>query len=314
MSSCQASGSSRPPSRFRAISRVVGIGVVEMRRALEAGGLAARSPSNVGASMLARYSKTVSTLALGAALAALGHAAAAQTSVQQHIAEGDSAHAALDPTAALMHYKAALAADSTSYPALWRASREEVDLGEFEHDKDKRKEYYAEGERFARRAVAADSTDAEGHFALARALGRVALTLGAKDRVKYGKDVRTQAQLALQYDSTHAGALHVLGRWNAEIMRLSGFSRFFAKTFLGGGVFGQASWDSAVYYLQKSVAVDPDRLVHHLDLAEIYRDRDKSGDKDRARAQFEAVINGKVTEYNDKFYKQQATEELAKLH
>jgi tetratricopeptide (TPR) repeat protein len=239
---------------------------------------------------------------------------AAGQSAPQHIAEGDSADAALQPTTALEHYEAALSADSTNYEALWKASREAVDLGEFEPDKNKRKDYFAEGERFARRAVAADSTNAEGHFSLARALGRVALTLGAHDRVKYGKEVRNQAIEALKYDSLHAGALHVLGRWNAEIMRLSGFSRFFAKTFLGGGVFDQASWDSAVYYMEKSVAVDPKRIVHRLDLAEIYRDRDKPGDRDKAREQFQAVIDGPITEYNDKFYKKQATEELAKLH
>lgn len=256
--------------------------------------------------MSARY------LALAAALV-LSSAAAQAQSPAQHIAEGDSAHAALDPTAALAHYQAALAMDSTNYEALWKASREAVDLGEFEPDKIKQHDYYTEGERLARRAVAADSTNAEGHFALARALGRVALTLGAHDRVKYGKAVRSEALAALSYDSLHAGALHVMGRWNAEIMRLSGFSRFFAKTFLGGGIFGQASWDSAVSYMEKSVAADPTRLVHHLDLAEIYRDRDHEGDKARARAQFEAVIDGAVTEYNDRFYKKQAAAELAKL-
>ncbi|HXE59909.1 MAG TPA: hypothetical protein VN607_04360 [Gemmatimonadaceae bacterium] len=254
-----------------------------------------------------RYLVTALALTLFAAPANAQSAAA-------HIAEGDSADAALQPTEALTHYEAALAVDSTNYEALWKASREEVDLGEFEPDKDKRKQYFADGEKFARRAVAADSTNAEGHFALARALGRVALTLGAHDRVKYGKEVRTQALDALKYDSLHAGALHVMGRWNAEIMRLSGFSRFFAKTFLGGGIFDQASWDSAVSYMEKSVAADPTRIVHKLDLAEIYRDRDKPGDRDKARAAFQAVIDGPITEYNDKFYKKQATEELAKLH
>jgi len=248
-----------------------------------------------------------------AALAFAAAPAAAQTAAS-HIAEGDSATAALEPAAALEHYEAALSIDSTNYEALWKASREAVDLGEFEPDRNKRKEYFAEGERFARRAVAADSANAEGHFALARALGRVALTLGAHDRVKYGKEVRAQALEALKYDSLHAGALHVLGRWNAEIMRLSGFSRFFAKTFLGGGVFDQASWDSAVYYMEKSVAVDPKRIVHRLDLAEVYRDRNKPGDLEKAREEFQAVIDGPVTEYNDKFYKKQAAEELAKLH
>ena len=66
-------------------------------------------------------------------------------SAAQHIAEGDSAYAALDPSAALEHYEAALSTDSTNYEALWKASRASVDLGEFEQDKDKRKQYFTEG-------------------------------------------------------------------------------------------------------------------------------------------------------------------------
>jgi len=140
----------------------------------------------------------------------------------------------------------------------------------------------------------------------------VALTLGKKDRVKYGKEVRTQALEALKYDSLHAGALHVLGRWNAEIMRLSGFSRFFAKTFLGGDIFGRASWDSAAYYMAKSVQIEPDRLVHHLDYAEVLYDRNKGDDRQKAREQLELVINGRATEYNDTHYKQEAEEDMKK--
>ncbi len=96
-------------------------------------------------------------------------------------------------------------------------------------------------------------------------------------------------------------------------MRLSGFSRFFAKNFLGGDVFSQASWDKAVEYMEKSVKQDPARLVHHLDLAEIYRDRNADGDRERARAQFQFVIDGKPLDYNDKFYKQQAEGEVKKM-
>lgn len=256
--------------------------------------------------MFARY------LVVAAALLVGTQAAYAQ-SAAQHVAAGDRAHDSLDAAGALMHYQEAIAADSNDYPALWKAAREAVDLGEFEPDRAKQKEYYTEAERWARRAVAVDSADAEGHFHLSRALGRVALTLGKKERIRYAKEVRQQALLALQYDSLHAGALHVLGRWNAEIMRLSGFSRFIARNFLGGDVFGQASWDKAVSYLEKSVQLDPKRLVHHLDLAEIYRDRNKPGDKERAREQFEMVINGQPTEYDDKFYKQQAEREVAAL-
>ena len=36
--------------------------------------------------------------------------------------------------------------------------------------------------------------------------------------------------------------LHVMGMWNAEVMRLNTFSRAVAKNVLGGRVFGAASW------------------------------------------------------------------------
>jgi hypothetical protein len=258
--------------------------------------------------MLVRY------LALGAALM-LGFQAAPAQSAADHVAAGDRAHTEMKPVEALAHYKEALAADSNDYEALCKASRESVDLGEFEPDKAKQKEYFADGERYARRAVEVRPNDAEGHFHLARALGRVALSLGKKERVRYGKEVRAQALEALKYDSTHAGALHVMGRWNAEIMRLSGFSRFMAKNFLGGDVFGTASWQQAVDYMQRAVEHDPHRLTHHLDYAEILADHDnkKFGNKEKARAEFEAVINGPATEYNDQFYKKEAEKELAAL-
>ncbi len=258
-------------------------------------------------------------LVFSAGLLALAQAASAQggrsmvSEVAARIAQGDSAHAAMSPAFALAHYEAALAIDSMSYEALWKASRDAVDLGEFDADPERRERYFADGERYARRAISANPDDAEGHFVLARALGRVALTLGSKQRVAYAREVRAQALEALKYDSLHAGALHVMGRWNAEVMRLSGFSRFFAKNFLGGDVFSQASWDRAVDYMEKSVEQAPDRLVHHLDLAEIYRDRGAEGDRERAREQFQLVIDGQPLDYNDRFYKQQAEAEIKKL-
>src|ERR687884_704684 len=104
----------------------------------------------------------------------------------------DSAHAQMRPADALAHYKEAIAVDSNNYQALWKASRDAVDLGEFEPDKTKQKEFFAEGERYARSAVAVKPNGADGHFQVARSLGRVALTLGKKERVRYAKEVRMQ--------------------------------------------------------------------------------------------------------------------------
>jgi tetratricopeptide (TPR) repeat protein len=238
---------------------------------------------------------------------------ASAQSAAEHIAAGDKATTALNATEALADYKAAIAADSSDEEAYWKASRELVDLGEYEPDKDKQKDYYADAEKLAKHAVELKPTDPEAHFSVARAVGRVALSLGKKERVRYAKEVRTEALETLRLDSAHAGANHVMGRWNAEIMRLSGFSRFMAKNFLGGDVFGTASWAEAVRYMERAVALDPNRITHHLDLAEVYRDRKKPGDVEKAREQFQMVIDGAITDYNDAHYKQEAQEELAKL-
>ena len=253
--------------------------------------------------MFVRYLVAGATLLLGASVAPAQSAA-------NHVALGDSAHAHMRPAEALAHYKEAIAANPYNYEALWKASRDAVDLGEFEPDKAKQKELYAEAERYARRAVAVKPNGVDGHFQVARSLGRVALSLGKKDRIRYAKEVRMHALEALKYDSLHPGALHVMGVWNAEVMRLSGFSRFMAKNFLGGDVFREASWKDARRYMEKSVEVDPHRLVHHLDLGKIYADTD---DKEKAREQFQFVINGKATDYNDQFYKKDAERQLAKL-
>ncbi len=252
----------------------------------------------------------MTTRSLIAAFALMVALPAGAQSAADHIAAGDRAHAARDAAAALDYYERALSLDPASYEALWKASRDAVDLGEFLPDRKRRTEYYKRAEGYARRAVAANPADAEAHFHLARAVGVAALSLGVRDRVKYANEVRAEALRALELDPKHPGALHVMGMWNAEVMRLSGFERSIARTFLGGKVFGSASWADAIRYMEEAVAVDPGRLTHHLDLARIYRDR---GEKAKAREQYEAVIRGTATEFNDAEYKRLAERELAAI-
>ena len=247
--------------------------------------------------------------ALLAAMLWVTRTAAAQ-SAAEHIALGDNAHDARNSTEALAHYEAAIKTDSTSYEALWKAAREEVDLGEFNSSKEERSRLYASAERHARRAVAVNPNDAEGHFHLARSIGRNALTMGTRDRIKFAKEVRNEALESLKLNPKHPGSLHVMGLWNAEVMRLNGFSRMIAKNFLGGAIFGQASWKEAVRYMEESATVEPNRLVHHLDLGKIYLD---VGDKTKAREQFELVMRGTVTDFNDEHYKQDAEGRLREL-
>lgn len=202
------------------------------------------------------------------------------------------------------------APDTTSYKWLTDAANAAVDKGEFNPSDDQRKALYRSAEQYARRAVAANPNDAEGHFQLARSIGRNAQTMGSRDRVKYAAVVRDEALAALKLDPKHAGAMHVMGVWNAEVMRLNGFTRMIAKNLLGGNVFNEASWDNAQKYLEESVAIEPNRITHRLDLGMVYADRDM---KEKAREQFEWIANAPVVDYNDRNYKEEAARKLKDL-
>jgi thioredoxin-like negative regulator of GroEL len=232
-----------------------------------------------------------SRLLAAIALVAAALPAAGQTPPDPRLALIDSLHDAIQPAGALAKAQAVLATEPGNYGALWRAARSQVDVakqikGDHDYTRKVRDSVYAVAEDYARRAVAADSADAEGHFVLGLALGQLSLTRSSKERVRFARTIFDEAARALAIDSLHAGAHHVLGMWHAEIMRLSGVTKFFAKTLLGAGFMDRAAWDSAAAHLERSVALEPGFIQHRLDLAEIYVDMERWGD---AETQLRAI-------------------------
>jgi tetratricopeptide (TPR) repeat protein len=223
-----------------------------------------------------------------------------------HVALGISATEARDLKTALQHFQAALDLDSMNYEANWRAALTLGLMGDpypMSAKSPERDSLYARAERYAQRAVAANPAGADGHFALAASLGRAALMKPTEEKLRSATLIRSEALRALAINPRHDGAYHILGRWNAEIMRLPALSRFFAKNFLGARVFNQASWNNAIFYMEKAVALDPGRIYHHLALADIYADRKRVRD---AGNQLRVVDSLPVREAMDTNYKQQA--------
>lgn len=231
-------------------------------------------------------------------------------SANERIAMGDRAYAALDANAALAHYEAAALADPQSYVAQWKSSRSLMDISSLERNAARRDSLYAAAERYARRAIQVSPNHAEGHFSLARALGKTALTQSPKGRIKYAKDIRSEALKCLSLDPKHAGCLHVMGMWNAEVRRLNGFVRTVARTFLGGQIFGSATWEQAISYMEQSVAEEPNRIAHHIDLADVYWD---AGHKEKARAEFETVLRLPAVDLGDASSKAYARDALKRF-
>ncbi|OLB67566.1 MAG: hypothetical protein AUI09_02930 [Gemmatimonadetes bacterium 13_2_20CM_2_66_5] len=235
---------------------------------------------------------------------------AAQT-VAHHIAAGDSA-GLMHPEVQLRHYQAALAGDSMSYAANWKAARAIADVakqiqGNADSLKHRRDSLYSVGRGYAERAIRADSTRPDGHYALAMVLGRLSRTKGSKERVRYAKIIFDEATRAVQIDSNYDLAHHVLGAWHAEVKRLSGIQRFFAKALFGGGFMDKANWDDAVRHLERAVAIAPDHIYHRLELAEVYTDLGKYS---KAREQCKVIATLREVDVMDAQYKKDAADLL----
>jgi tetratricopeptide (TPR) repeat protein len=243
------------------------------------------------------------------------HATHDSSALRREIHAGDSLDTARKPEPALAHYRAAIALDSLSDEALWKAARSIVDVAKQIDVKDdagkkRRDSMYVEARALSERATKINPKNADAHAMIAQALGRLSRTRGGKERVRFAKIIYDEAMLTLSIDSTNDIAYHVLGAWNAEIKRLSGMTRFFAKTLFGAGFMDKANWDDAQRYLERAVALRPNNVYHHLELAEVYVDVKKYT---AARAQLTAIADLANWDYLDPKYKEDAVELLAEI-
>jgi len=227
----------------------------------------------------------------------------------EHIRRGDEAYRVRKADEALVHFMRAIVLEPANYEAQWKASRAESDLAEAA-GLSANKRLVESAELHAQAAVRLRPDLADGHFALVRALRLRSLDAGVRDRARFADAIRSEALAALQADPQHPGALHALGMWHAELMRVNGMSRKFALWFLGADLFESANWDDAQQLLEDAVRLDPGRIIHRLNLAGIYADR---GDKTRARQMYASIASFPLVDPNDDLYKRQAAERLAKL-
>lgn len=223
-------------------------------------------------------------------------------------AAGDSAFNAFDNSRALELYQTAFDQHPDNYELAWKLARAYVDVGE-NLEGDQRAEYYKKSETYARKAIELNPGGSYGHAYLSVALGRVALDASAKQRIKMSKEIRKEAEKAVQLDPDNDIAYHVLGRWHRKISNLSWIEKGFADMFLGG-VPKDASMDQAIANFKKALTIRPDYINHHLELGITYEMADMD---DLARQEFKTVLKLPVSSAKDKKYKAEAREHLDDL-
>jgi len=203
-------------------------------------------------------------------------------------------------------YLTRLQADSTDHVAAWNLARVLIDEGNRQTGKKQRKALFEQAVGYARQAVRHGPDDTWSHHYLAAAVGKLALTVGGKRKIRLSKEVRDEAQEALRLDPDNDKAHHILGRWNREVAHLSPFLKIAAKIVYGGVPKG-ASDANAVHEFQEAIRINPRHINHHLQLGITWM---KMRKYQKAIAEFQTCLELPDSDPSDPIFKQEARKQI----
>jgi tetratricopeptide (TPR) repeat protein len=226
--------------------------------------------------------------------------------VEELIAEGDAMDRENRNFEAVALYLKADAQKPREAGILWRLSKQYAQLMmDAEGASERRRQKALDA---AQRAVSADPNDSQAHLSLAIVYGRIALNEPPRRKVELSRLIRREAETAARLDATNDYAWHVLGRWNYEVANFNPVLKALAQAVYGK--LPDASNEKAVEYFTKAIALQPQRVIHRLELGRTYL---AIGQRQKARDAFNKGISLPSIEKDDDNHKARAREVLRQL-
>jgi tetratricopeptide (TPR) repeat protein len=161
---------------------------------------------------------------------------------------------------------------------------------------------------YSQRAAATGPQDCDAQLATAITLGKMLPYLPTKEQVAASPRIKESVDKALQIDPNNDTAWHVLGRWNRVLADVN-----MLKRSLAGMIYGplpKGSNEEAERDMKKAIELNPNRLMHYIELGRIYA---QMGRKDDARQFINRGLAMPDAEKDDPETKQRGRETLQKL-
>jgi tetratricopeptide (TPR) repeat protein len=167
-----------------------------------------------------------------------------------------------------------LKSDSANAQYVINASYFYTKVGNTLTDETARLKYFNTASYLAKKAIVLDDKNAESHYVYAMALGRINEFASSKQKIANSKLIKSEIDETLKLNPLHAGAYHILGRWNRTIAGFGAIEKMAINTMYGGVPKG-ATYEGAVKAFTQAMVNEPNFKLHQFELAQTYYDMGK---------------------------------------
>jgi tetratricopeptide (TPR) repeat protein len=161
---------------------------------------------------------------------------------------------------------------------------------------------------YAQRAAALAPSDSEAQLSIAISYGKMLPLLGTKEQVEASRVIKDTADKAIRLDPGNDLAWHVLGRWHRVLSDVNMLKRELASFIYGK--LPQTTTEEAVKCFEKAIEINPNRLMHYIELGRAYAQMGRTAE---ARRFIEKGLAMPNVEKDDPETKRRGQEALAKL-
>lgn len=233
-----------------------------------------------------------------ALMAALALALATRTvnaeSAQELIQKGDVYYAKLQAAEALEFYLPAEKLDSNNVQLLIRIAREYRHLMSDATKASEKMQFGETAVDYAQRAADLAPNDPEAQLALAISYGKMLPFEETKEKIATSRRIKTAADKVIALDPKNDLGWQVLGRWYFGLAEVGSVKRAFAQ--IRYGKLPAAKYEDAVRCYEKAMELNPNRLMHCIELGRTYA---KMGKEEEARKYITKGLAMTETEKDD---------------
>jgi tetratricopeptide (TPR) repeat protein len=224
------------------------------------------------------------------------------------IAMGDAFYAKLQATEALKCYLPAEKLEPNNARLLKHISREYRHLMSDATSAQEKLSLGSTAVNYARRAVAINPNDPEAQLAVAISCGELEPLQTNRQKFEAVRIIKDAVDKAIKLDPRNDLSWHVLGRWHEGLAEVNPVMRAMAQVAFGK--LPDSTHEEAATCFQRAIALNPNRLMHYIELGLVYA---QMGRTDDARRSISTGLSMPNTEKDDPEIKRQGREVLAKL-